>query len=82
MESLSNTKKMKRIAIISFYHIEASICLAKYLGLRNDIEVDYYFIADVLRDKGFQSGIDYHSAFPSAALRHTSHFSVPKAPVC
>lgn len=78
MESLSNTKEMKRIAIISFYHIEASICLAKYLGLRNDIEVDYYFIADLLRDKGFQSGIDYHRANKKLGIQILGKKEIPE----
>lgn len=61
---------MKHIAIISFYHIEASICLAKYLGLQDNIEVDFYCIADVLRDRGYQSGLDYHQAGKQLGIYH------------
>ena len=35
---------MKRIAIISFYHEESSICLAKYMAKSPDVRVDYYYI--------------------------------------
>lgn len=52
---------MKRIAIISFFHFEASACLANYMG-RQDAEVDCYILCDYLRDKGRQPGIDYHLA--------------------
>lgn len=50
---------MKRIAIITFFHTEATICLANYLG-RQNVEVDCYILCDYLRDKGSQPGINYH----------------------
>lgn len=69
---------MKHIAIISFYHIEASICLAKYLGLQDNIEVDFYCIADVLRDRGFQSGIDYHRTNKKLGIQVLGRNEIPE----
>lgn len=38
-----------KIAIISFFHSESSICLAKYLAKCN-CTVDYYYITDLIND--------------------------------
>lgn len=52
---------MKHIAIISFFHYETSLCLAKYLA-EQGLRVDYYAIVDYLRDKGYVSGFEYSKA--------------------
>ena len=52
---------MKKIAIIAFYHSEASLCLAKYLAKKN-ICVDFYYITDLIYDKGYVSGFEYFKA--------------------
>lgn len=52
---------MKRIAIISFFHEESSLCLAKGL-VENGVAVDYYLITDIIRDVGYQPGIEYKKA--------------------
>lgn len=51
----------KKIAIISFFHEETSLCLAKALAFKG-VKVDYYLIADSIRDKGYQAGIEYMTA--------------------
>lgn len=52
---------MRKIAIISFFHTESSICLAKHIANQN-IKVDYYCITDILRDKGYMAGFEYFKA--------------------
>lgn len=52
---------MRKVAIISFFHSESSLCLAKYIA-RQNVQVDYYYITDILRDKGFVSGFEYLKA--------------------
>lgn len=54
--------KTKKIAIITFYHTEVSLCLAKYLGLQHATNVDCYIIVDYLRDKGRRPGLNYQKA--------------------
>lgn len=49
---------MKKVAIISFFHPEASICLAKYVAKQN-VFVDFYYITDYIRDKGYVPGFEY-----------------------
>lgn len=53
--------KCKKIAVIAFFHTEASLCLSKYLALQ-DVDVDCYLITDIHKDKGSMPGIDYHIA--------------------
>lgn len=50
-----------RIAIISFFHPESSVCLAKYLG-KQGCTVDYYYIATFLDDRRGVSGFEYPNA--------------------
>ena len=52
---------MKKIAIISYFHYEASLCLAKHIAEKG-ISVDCYIIVDMHHDKGMVPGIDYHRA--------------------
>lgn len=52
---------MRKIAIISFFHTESSICLAKHIA-KQKITVDYYCITDILRDKGYMAGFEYFKA--------------------
>lgn len=50
-----------RIAIISFYHSESSLCLAKYLAKQNCV-VDYYYIVNYVHDMRGSSGFEYPKA--------------------
>ena len=52
---------MKKIAIISFFHYESSLCLAKSIA-ELGTSVDYYAIVDMHHDKGSVPGINYHKA--------------------
>lgn len=52
---------MIRIAILSFFHTESSLCLAKYLARQGCI-VDYYFVANLLHDRKGTSGFEYPEA--------------------
>lgn len=50
-----------RIAIISFFHPESSVCLAKYLA-DEGCKVDYYYIATFVNDQKGVSGFEYSKA--------------------
>lgn len=50
-----------RIAIISFFHPESSLCLAKYLS-NEGCQVDYYYIATFVDDMKGISGFEYPRA--------------------
>lgn len=50
-----------KIAIISFFHSESSICLAKYLA-QHGRTVDYYLIIDIIHDNGIVPGMEYAGA--------------------
>ena len=52
---------MKRIAIISFFHYESSLCLARSLS-ELGVSVDYYAIIDMHHDRGAVPGIHYQRA--------------------
>ena len=52
---------MKKIAIISFFHYESTLCLAKAIS-ELGVSVDYYAIVDMQHDKGSVPGINYHKA--------------------
>lgn len=49
---------MRKIAIVSFFHPESSLCLAKYVGQKG-IKVDYYYIVKYQQDDGKYSGFEY-----------------------
>lgn len=53
--------EIKKIAIISFFHSESSLCLAKYLA-KHGCCVDYYLITDIIHDNGTMSGVEYIGA--------------------
>lgn len=50
---------MKKIAIVSYYHTESSLCLAKYIA-QQGVHVDYYFFSLLQEDT--QPGIEYQRA--------------------
>lgn len=52
---------MKKICIISFFHTEATLCLAKSIADKG-FTVDCYIVVDWHHDKGAVPGIDYHRA--------------------
>lgn len=51
----------KKISIISFFHTESSLCLAKYLA-KQGCTVDYYYVANWLHDRKSTSGFEYTKA--------------------
>ena len=69
--------KMKRIALISLFHSEATICLAKYLA-KQGTYVDCFFIIDYLRDKGYLSGFDYHLASKKLGVHFLADSDIPE----
>lgn len=50
-----------KIAIVSFFHTESSLCLAKYLA-KQGCDVDFYFVANLLHDRKGTSGFEYPKA--------------------
>lgn len=52
---------MYRVAIISFFHTESSLCLAKYIA-KQGTSVDYYYVANLLHDRKETSGFEYPKA--------------------
>lgn len=50
-----------RVAIVSFFHTESSLCLAKYLAGQG-CQVDFYFVANLLHDRRGTSGFEYPRA--------------------
>lgn len=67
----------RRIAIITFFHTEASLCLAKYMAIQGT-EVDCYVIADIHHDKGSMPGIDYHKATKIPGIVKLTSKSAPE----
>ena len=68
---------MQRIAIISYFHSEASLCLAKHIAEKG-ISVDCYIIVDMQHDKGMVPGIDYHRASKLPGLIRLTPESAPE----
>lgn len=66
-----------KIAIISFFHTESSLCLAKYMA-KQGVTVDYYFITDFVHDVGFQPGIKYENASKLLGLNRLSKDDAPE----
>lgn len=71
---------MKKIAIIAFYHSEASLCLAKYLAMNSKKKacVDFYYITDLLRDKGYVSGFEYFNASKKLGIQKLDADIIPE----
>lgn len=67
----------KKIAIISFFHYETSLCLAKYLA-KQGVCVDYYAVVDFLRDKGCVSGLEYYRVKNRVGIHLMTKESVPE----
>lgn len=68
---------MYKIAIISFFHAESSLCLAKYLAKRG-IHVDYYFVANLLHDRRLTEGFIYQNARRTLGNHLLSEKEVPE----
>lgn len=68
---------MKKVAIISFFHYETSLCLAKYIS-KQGIKVDYYAIVDLLRDKGNVAGFEYAKAKKCLGLHLLTEQETPE----
>lgn len=67
----------RRIAIITFFHTEASLCLSKYMAIQGT-EVDCYVIADIHHDKGFMPGIEYQKATKFPGIVKLTSESAPE----
>lgn len=65
-----------KICIVTFFHVEVSLCLAKYLA-KQGVSVDIYMVADLLRDKGFMPGIEYHKASKKLGIIELNHDNCP-----
>lgn len=52
---------MQKVAIISYFHYEASLCLAKAIS-EQGLQVDCFVVIDMHHDTGHIPGLDYHLA--------------------
>ena len=68
---------MQRIAIISFYHTESSICLAKYLA-KQGIEVDYYTLVTFIHDRGTRAGFEYKNVRKKIGCKYITREESPE----
>ena len=68
---------MKKFAIISYYHTESSLCLAKNVA-NTGISVDYYFFRLLPTDTGRVPGIEYQRAKRVLGLHHLSPEEIPE----
>jgi len=66
-----------RIAIISIFHAESSLCLAKYLA-KQGCSVDYYFVANLLHDRKCTPGFEYPKAKRCIGNHLLTHDEVPE----
>lgn len=66
-----------KIAIISFFHPESSLCLAKHLAAEG-LEVDYYTITDIVHDQGVMSGLEYKSAPKRPGIYRLKDIDIPE----
>lgn len=66
-----------KIAIISFFHPESSLCLAKHLAAEG-LEVDYYTITDIVHDQGAMSGFEYKSAPKRPGICRLKDIDIPE----
>ena len=68
---------MQKIAIISYFHYESSLCLAKSIA-EQGVTVDYFAIIDMFHDKGTVPGIDYHKAPKYPGLIRLTSVNAPE----
>ena len=68
---------MKKVAIISYYHTESSLCLAKNIANLGN-RVDYYFFRLLPSDTGRVPGIEYHRAKRVLGLHHLTPEEIPE----
>lgn len=68
---------MQKIAIISYFHYESSLCLAKSIA-EQGVTVDYFAIVDMFHDKGTVPGIDYHKAPKHPGLIRLTSVNAPE----
>lgn len=66
---------MKKIAIVSYYHTESSLCLAKHIA-QQGIHVDYYFFS-LLRENS-QPGIEYRQAKLCLGTQQLTENDIPE----
>lgn len=68
---------MQKIAIISYFHYESSLCLAKSIA-EQGVAVDYFAVVDMFHDKGTVPGIDYHKAPKHPGLVRLTSVNAPE----
>lgn len=68
---------MKRIAIISFFHYETSLCLAKHMAMQG-MKIDYYAVVPYLKDKGEVPGFEYTKASKRIGLHPLTAEEIPE----
>lgn len=69
--------KSQRIAIIAFFHPEASLCLAKYIAKQN-VNIDFYYITDIIKDKGAVAGFEYYNASRKPGIVRLKEQDIPE----
>lgn len=67
----------KQICILTFSHSEASLCLAKSLALLG-YKVDFYFVTDVIKRRGYVAGFDYRRAPKKCGLVQLMEEHIPE----
>ncbi len=67
---------MKKIAIISYYHTESSLCLAKYIA-QSGFQVDYYFFR-LFQGENTMSGIEFQRAKRRLGIHQLAEKEIPE----
>ena len=66
-----------KTAIISFFHTESSLCLAKYLA-KQGIEVDYYTLVTFIHDRGARAGFEYKNVRKKIGCKYITREESPE----
>lgn len=66
-----------RIAIISFFHAESSLCLAKHIA-RLGHQVDYYYVAGLYHTVDYTPGFEYQGATHILGNHLLKHSVIPE----
>lgn len=66
-----------KIAVLSFFHYESSLCLAKHIAMKN-CSVDYFIITDFIRDRGEVPGIELNNVRKKIGIIKIIEDEVPK----
>lgn len=66
-----------KVAIISLYHSEASICLSKYIA-KQDVEVDYFYLIDFIHKPKVVAGYQFEDQSKKIGLVRFSNKDIPE----